>query len=188
MTNLFFSSDHHFGHGGKSGHDGIILYCNRPFKSVGEMDEVMIQRWNKVVKEGDVVWHLGDFSLSSHPEPVARIMRRLNGEIHLLAYPWHHDGKWMRRMVRGWGDLPAFPDAPNLTLEPPIVVLTGVAPVPITLCHYPFETWERSHYCSISLHGHSHGKAMKVERRVDVGVDSWNFYPVSLEEIIETVK
>lgn len=171
---IWFTSDHHFGH------KNIIKHCNRPFESVEEMDEAMIAEWNRVVDEGDTVYHLGDFSLSGDADQVAEWFCRLNGTVHLLAYPWHHDKRWLRKMTRGL-NLPGFPDAPNLILEPPIVVLESP---PIVLCHYPIEEWDRKHHSSWHLHGHSHGKARFVERRLDVGVDCWDFRPVSLEEIL----
>ena len=54
---LFFTSDTHFDHA------RIIELCNRPFSSVEEMNETMIERWNARVKPHDVVWHLCDFTL-----------------------------------------------------------------------------------------------------------------------------
>lgn len=56
---IYVTSDHHFGH------KQIIEYCNRPFDSVDEMNNVMIRRWNDTVKKNDVVYHLGDFALGS---------------------------------------------------------------------------------------------------------------------------
>ena len=44
MGKLFFTSDHHFGH------DNIIKFCNRPFEDVREMNQVLIERWNKKIK------------------------------------------------------------------------------------------------------------------------------------------
>ena len=52
MSQLFFTSDHHFGHA------NIIKFCNRPFKDVQEMNETLIERWNKKVKPKDHVYHL----------------------------------------------------------------------------------------------------------------------------------
>lgn len=59
MSKVYFIADLHFGHA------NIIEYCNRPFQSVEEMNEFMIQQWNKKVKKDDKVFVLGDFGLGS---------------------------------------------------------------------------------------------------------------------------
>ena len=50
----FFTSDLHFGH------ERVIKFDNRPFKSVEEMNEELIKRWNNKVDRGDLVYVLGD--------------------------------------------------------------------------------------------------------------------------------
>lgn len=52
----FFTSDTHFGHA------NIIRFCKRPFENVEEMNEALIENWNKVVSDDDTVFHLGDFA------------------------------------------------------------------------------------------------------------------------------
>jgi calcineurin-like phosphoesterase family protein len=51
------------------------------------------------------------------------------------------------------------------------------------LCHYPFRTWRDSGRGAIDLHGHSHGRLSPITRQYDVGVDAWNYRPVTLETI-----
>ena len=76
--NIFFISDTHFGHANMltfMNYDGTRM---RPFNSVEEVDELMIENWNKMVKPTDKVYHLGDcFYKSSNPD---QIMSRLNGQ------------------------------------------------------------------------------------------------------------
>lgn len=73
----FITSDTHFGHA------NIIQYCQRPFSSVEEMDEILVTNWNSVVKPEDWVYHLGDFALGK-AENVAKYRERLNGRIFLV--------------------------------------------------------------------------------------------------------
>lgn len=53
---VFFTSDTHFGH------KAIIGFCDRPFSSVEEMTEVLVENWNSVVGPTDTIYHLGDFA------------------------------------------------------------------------------------------------------------------------------
>ena len=55
MSKTFFIADTHFNH------EQIINICKRPFKSVEEMNNSLIERWNDTVRDCDRVWVLGDF-------------------------------------------------------------------------------------------------------------------------------
>lgn len=170
MSNIFFTADHHFGH------ENIIKYCKRPFGSVEEMDETMIERWNEVVSWDDVVWHLGDLCLGTIAEALPYI-KGLNGTIKILSLPWHHDRRW----------LPDFMDRASVL---PFHMMgaeyvTKVGHQFIHLSHYPLSEWDRKHYGAWNLHGHSHGNHFAKEFQLDVGVDTNNFYPWSFDEVEE---
>jgi calcineurin-like phosphoesterase family protein len=55
----------------------------------------------------------------------------------------------------------------------------------MVLCHYPFRSWRRMDKGAFDLHGHCHGRLAPQPRQVDVGVDSWDFRPVTLAQIRE---
>lgn len=76
-TGLFFVSDTHFGH------EAILHYAKRPFSSVEEMDQAMIDNWNKVVGPNDYVFHLGDFCFKGS-QYWDRILNQLNGHKFLV--------------------------------------------------------------------------------------------------------
>ncbi len=59
MPNIWFTADFHFGH------SHIIRYCNRPFRSVAEMDQAILDRLNASVKVNDILYFLGDFCIGS---------------------------------------------------------------------------------------------------------------------------
>ena len=60
------------------GHTNVIKYDGRPFKTAKEMDDTIIANWNSVVKDGDTVYHLGDFAFAE-VKRVEEILRCLNG-------------------------------------------------------------------------------------------------------------
>lgn len=79
--NVWLISDTHFSH------NNIINFMNndgtklRPFDTVEEMDEMMIDNWNSVVKPSDKVYHLGDVVINRRALP---ILNRLNGRKILI--------------------------------------------------------------------------------------------------------
>ena len=159
---IFFTSDHHFGHGG-----ALALY-RRPFPSVAAMDEGMVERWNAVVEPEDEVWHLGDFAVRQPAARVATLLRRLNGSKHL---------------VFGNNDPPATTGQAGWTSVAPYAELEIDGRL-LILCHYPFRTWRASGKGALNLHGHSHGRLSPQLRQFDVGVDVRDFRPVTLAEIL----
>ena len=85
--NIFFTSDTHFWH------DNIIKFCNRPFNSIEEMNDTIIENWNKVVGKNDIVFHLGDFCFCGS-DKFKDIIERLNGYIYLIL--GNHDWKTIK--------------------------------------------------------------------------------------------
>jgi calcineurin-like phosphoesterase family protein len=153
---VLFTADTHF-----SQFD-IIKVTGRPYKNEVEMDTELIRNWNEVVKPDQVVFHLGDFTFK---ENVPDLLDKLNGEIVLIR--GNHDG------------LEVFKHFKDVH-ETAKVVIEGQR---IVMCHYMWDhnfrkgTWH--------LHGHTHGK-LPVDRgikRSDVGVDLWDYRPVSFEQL-----
>ena len=70
----FYTSDTHFNH------RAIIDHAKRPFANMEEMNEAMIENWNRVVAPHDDVYHLGDFAFGG----AEAILTRLKGNIHLI--------------------------------------------------------------------------------------------------------
>ena len=55
MSKIWFTSDTHFSS------ERTLELSKRPFKSVEEMDKILIENWNSVVGQNDTVYHIGDF-------------------------------------------------------------------------------------------------------------------------------
>lgn len=84
MSRTWMIADQHFEH------TNIIKYTNRPFDNVKQMNEVLVNNWNKKVRQEDVVYVLGDFALSDK-EGISQIGRQLNGKKTLIM--GNHDRK-----------------------------------------------------------------------------------------------
>lgn len=164
MSKIFVTSDTHFGH------NNIIKYCNRPFQSREEMDETIICNWNSVISASDTVWFLGDLCFPKKDRN--KYLARLNGKVVWLR--GNHD---------------------SIVSENKDLDFIKVKEYQFILCHYPMISWRNKAHGSIMLFGHSHGMMNETIknyfpsfRMLDVGVDSNNFFPVELDQIIERMK
>jgi calcineurin-like phosphoesterase family protein len=160
---IFFTSDTHFGHGGALG-----LY-HRPFESVPAMNEAIIERWNETIGPHDEVWHLGDFAIRQRPAVVSELLARLNGRKHLVT---GNNDPPATAELDGWASVEPYAE----------IVVEGIS---LVLCHYPFRTWRGIAKGWVNLHGHCHGRLKPQPRQFDVGVDVWDFRPVTLQTILD---
>ena len=163
MPDTWFTADFHLGHA------NIIPFCSRPFATVGEMDQAILERLNASVKANDIPYFLGDFCMGSHARVVA-YRRRIRCQ-KIFAVPGNHD-KQARK------------------LKEDLLWLDNLAEVsihgqPIVLCHYALRVWNRSNRGSWHLYGHSHGRLPEVHNSLsmDVGVDTHEFRPWHYDEI-----
>ena len=178
--NLFFTSDSHFYH------KNIIKFCNRPFETIEEMNETLVENWNKVVGPSDIVYHLGDFCFAGSVE-FHSILGQLNGRIHLII--GNHDEKNLRQ---GYEKLfESINYQAKLFIEGYNVYLN----------HYPYLCYPGYKPYTIQLFGHIHSSPYKFDgmdakvakqnlqpSQYDVGVDWNNFTPISWREVIEKIK
>ena len=176
---LWFTADHHFGH------KNIIKYCNRPFSSIEEMDEVMIERWNSMVGKKDVVCYAGDFTLGNG-DIAEKYFKKLNGNI--IVVPGNHDWKWTAFDYKK----PAY--FRNLVRVDERTAIYNTkedgSGINITVCHYAMRVWPFKYSGGIHLYGHSHGQTpvIQIPNSMDVGVDTNNFYPYSLDDVLEKLE
>lgn len=162
VSSIFFTSDTHFGH------TNIIKYSNRPFSCVEEMDEVLIENINKTVKRNDTLYHLGDWSFRNPESYKQRIHCRF---VHLI---WGNHDKQNRKDKSFISSLSGTYDLIRIKTEPNV-----------TLCHYAMKTWDRAHYGTYHLYGHSHGTLRDDPNSLsfDVGVDCMGYLPISFDEV-----
>lgn len=164
----YFTSDPHYFH------NNIIRYCSRPFKDTNEMERVLIERYNSVVKPEDTCYWVGDSGFWRQPDQIGRILKRLNGTKVLIL--GNHDDKF--------GPF-TFVDQGFVSVHTSLIIHD----LGIVLNHDP------SVHCCIPssmalICGHIHGLFRHVRNDsglnvINVGVDVWDFTPVSEEKILE---
>lgn len=170
---IYFTSDVHVGHA------NIIKYSNRPYSSVDEMNEQLIQNWNSIVTKEDDVWSLGDFSFMNFDKTI-NFIRRLNYRSFNMVLGNHC--KDIRNRQRAYLDsklVNSIQEYKEITVEGQHIVLF----------HYGCRVWNRVHRGSWLLYGHSHGTLPPYGKSVDVGVDAPfvtgmpEYRPYSFEEV-----
>lgn len=184
----YFTSDTHFGH------TNIIKYCNRPFMDAGEMDREIIRIWNETVKPEDTIYHLGDVAFTS-PERAKHILSCLNG--HKVLILGNHDRSGPK--MKDWGFNEVYQSYQLLLGN------TTDGLVMFNMSHYPYRGTADEHHRSKfdnknlkdeGMHllcGHVHD-AWKTKpgqfknHMINVGMDQWNFKPVSEDEVLAYLK
>lgn len=169
----FYTSDLHFGH------KNIIKYEDRPFSSVEEMDEFLVDRWNKKVSVGDEVYILGDFGFIKGKR-ANELLDRLNGRKYLIR--GNHDSSFLNDKLFDKAKFEWIKDYCHINDDGKIVCLF----------HYPIAVWDRQHHGSIHLYGHVHSNKdnhhpllHRLNNAYNVGCDVWNLEPVTLKEILD---
>lgn len=178
---VWLSSDQHFGH------TNIIKYSSRPFTDVEHMRRELTARWNNKVAPGDRVYVLGDFAFGT-VDYIKRVLSELNGEKYLIV--GNHDR--IKNEVKG-AEVGFSWVGTSLLYQ--------LGPYLVDMSHYPYcNDMEDLGYVDKFaarrpkdngrwlLHGHCH-TAWKVRgRMVNVGVDQWDYAPVSAEELVQFIK
>lgn len=175
-SRTFVISDTHFYH------KNIVKFAARPFPDVTTMNRVMVERWNSVVRDEDIVWHLGDVAMWKARE--YEIVKQLKGRKRLLL--GNHD-----------------------TLPPHIYTMVGFERVQschelnggVILTHVPVHTSQMNRW-RLNIHGHTHTELvgqrveyfnqgedprvvfMPDERYVNVCVEYTDYTPKRLVDVL----
>lgn len=185
MVQLWFASDHHFDHRNMVEKfkldDGSP---SRPFASVEEMNEIMIERHNKVVKSNHHVYFLGDLTMHRQIGQIKyRILDRLQGHKRLLL--GNHDGDKIENYLKYFEKIFASRVIDNM-------LFTHIPVHPESLGRF-----------KANIHGHSHHNSykpiMKIDQKgygpherkvpyINISVEKIDYRPVSLEEIQSMVE
>ena len=188
---IFFTSDHHFGH------ENILKFTDRGFKTVQDMEDEYIKRWNSNVKKTDTVYILGDFIWNTvKAKEYKEIVDKLNG---------------IKILIIGNHDRIKFLNASNLGISAALEsAVVSIGKHKVLLSHYPyrygffqniasriknifskrkinFKRFEKypDNNGEWLIHGHTHNKEKVFNKQIHVGVDAWDGYPVSGQQILD---
>lgn len=191
---IYFTSDQHFNH------LNVIKHSERPYSSVEEMNEKLVDNWNRTVPIDGVVFHLGDLFWRKNvasEELGKQIIHNLNGKIYTLN--GNHDVKGFGAVKRKEDKF--YSDFQKITELGDYFEVT-IDGQEIVMCHYAILSWNKAHHGSWNLFGHSHGnlktfidKNLPNSKMLDVGVDNIannvlgktqeNYRPISFFEVEE---
>lgn len=187
----FWTSDIHIGH-------LAVATRFRPFESVEEHDATLAQNWDTTVRENDIVYVLGDIAINPRRDDAFGWLQRRPGRKHLisgnhdLVHPLHGTKAFQEQRKPEW--LEVFE-----TVNP--FARISIDGRKVLMSHFPLsgegsrELEERYSEWRIRLlpegafllHGHTHSteKVGDDPRQIHVGVDAWNWTPVSEQEIAQ---
>ena len=188
----WFTSDPHFSH------SNIMVFCNRPWTNIQDMNEGLIENWNDVVGDNDIVFVLGDVSWNKDPHDMKRIIERLNGS-HIFILPGNHDTKEQFTKIGKRAELIS---------DTALVFISGIDEDKPTrehefmISHFPLATWPHFRRGVINLHGHIHSGPrshneidqpgfdliLKKNLTYDVGVDNNDYKPIEIRDILNKLK
>jgi calcineurin-like phosphoesterase family protein len=198
---LFFTSDLHLGH----------VRCAtefRGFASVEAHNETIIENWNTIISDTDIVYIVGDVCMGRMDESLP-LAARLSGYKFLIPgnhdrmHPsYHHKGDQLVKRLE-WKS--RYADEAGITTMARQVFFAPQTDDSgdILICHFPFED-DHVEYANEPrypeyrpvddgkqrlIHGHIHDLRRESTdgRQVNVGVDVWDFAPVSWDRLRETM-
>ena len=159
------AGDHHFGH------NNIIVFKDnsgnriRPFSSIEEHDEVLIERHNAIVSDQDRVYMLGDVAINRH---ALKTLKRLKGRLVLVK--GNHDIAKLKEY------LPYFDDIRSC-------VVGGKDEGRYILSHIPIHPDCLGRF-NVNIHGHLHQNKLEDKRYICVSLEHTNFSPIEIHQAL----
>lgn len=190
MTTTWFSSDIHFGH------KNIIEFCNRPWETVDEMNEGIIENFNRFISPEDTLILVGDLCMGRKDDTIP-LLGRINGT--KIVVPGNHDPMHPAHEKRDWKRnewIDRYTSEAGVVIGPTMTE-TVVGGDWVVLCHFPYtgdsgDEERFTEYRPLDLgrwliHGHVHDAWQVNGRQINVGVDVWSYNPVHIDTIREII-
>lgn len=176
---IWLISDTHFGHANilnfRDSTTGELIRGAR-FSSVEEMNETMVENWNKTVKPGDIVYHLGDVFFGPK-EDFLKLWKWLPGSKRLILGN-HDDAKFFVKnelvtKVQVWREFHEYG-----------LLLSHIPLDPSGLKRYRHGVFsEENKIDLLNVHGHIHQNPSPTEHHRCVCVEHIDYTPIHIEEL-----
>lgn len=169
---IFYISDLHLCH------TNIIKLCGRPYDNTDEMNNDIVNKWNSVVKDDDVVRILGDVGFPKNDEDtqnIIKLVKNLKGNKHLIL--GNHDSKLLKNedFKKLFGSIKSYSKVKDGKEN-------------VVLFHYPIEEWDGYFRGDYHLYGHVHNNQnnlKQIQNRFNVSAEILEYIPKTLEELID---
>ena len=178
----WFTSDMHYWH------KNILKYADRPFSTIEDMNEALIERHNAVVTPHDFVLVVGDCFFGSY-DLAKGIMDRLNGRKGLVR--GNHDRSARKMLELGF----------EFVVDE---LMINIAGKPVRVNHLPYwndgrrgderydDRFKKLRPQRVRgealIHGHTHTDQQRDGNMIHVGVDAWGYYPVRMKDVRQLVQ
>lgn len=165
----FIVADLHFGH------ENIIKYESRPFTDVEEMNAQLVELWNATVSKEDLVYVLGDFTLSRRMDVIKNLVSSLSGRKVLIM--GNHDTRKPKDYVEcGF----------EVATRKPLMVEPGVI-----LMHEPFNDPNYIVPNYVYFYGHVHNNPSIMDDYYNcmcVSVERIGYRPIDLDKYVRKLR
>lgn len=158
MSKVFFISDLHLGHRSICKFSGPLRGGNT---EIDHHDEWIVEQWNKVVTNKDLVWVLGDVCFDKHK---MQLFKKMKGSKHLIL--GNHDEFGIQEYLKYFNKVHGF------------IKYKGA-----WLSHCPINPLQLRDKWNI--HGHVHAGTLEDLRFINVAVEALNGIPISWDAIQE---
>lgn len=139
------------------------------------MNQVMIEQWNSIVQDDDLVYILGDVSFMNTQDSVKTMNQLLGKKILVVG---NHDVKLLQNEE--------FRNCFKEVHQYLTITYNGVK---IVMFHFPIFDHDGAGRASIMLHGHRHGNPTNIKGKImDVGYDATGNIVTDLDKILDKMK
>lgn len=187
---ILFVSDLHYGH------ENIMHHCDRPFKTVDEMNSWILSELKEKIRPEDTLFDLGDMFWNMTREDSLKVLDQIPTK-NIYKILGNHDkyGLYFGDKRFNIGDrFKLVGDIFDIRVES---WKTGNI-YQLSLCHYPMLSWNHKARGSFMIHGHTHGNIdeyndSSTDLRIDISVDSkishnLGSFVIDFEDILEAMK